>query len=127
MKRLAEHEMSRHICGEVCPPLENIGCSRGGIRLDAGDGQIDFLTNNTLPLFTNMSLAEASSQQLASGCMFLRIGYVEDARTFANAVGVQVFIPIGLVETRTDLVDIFEAGWIVNGDFIGCNPDNWSV
>ena len=59
--------------------------------------------------------------------MFFWVGHVEDARTFANAIGIQVLIPVGLVETRADLVDVLETGWVVDGDFIGCDAYDWTV
>ena len=59
--------------------------------------------------------------------MFFRIGHIEDTRTFAHAIGVEILILVGLVEARANLVDVFEACWIVDCDFVGCDADDWAV
>jgi hypothetical protein len=59
--------------------------------------------------------------------MFFWVGHVEYTRTFANSIGIQILIPVCLVESRADLVDVLETGWIVDGDFVGCNAYDWTV
>jgi len=123
----AEHQVSRDIGGEVGPPFEYICCSGDGVCFDTSNSQINFLANNIFPLLTQVTLAEAFGQQFSSRSMFFGIGHVEDTRAFANAIGVEIFIPVGFVEARADLVNIFETGWVVDGDLVWCDAYNRTV
>ena len=59
--------------------------------------------------------------------MLFWVGHVEDTGTLSNAIGVEILIPVGLVEARADFVDVLDTGGIIDGDFIGCDAYDGSV
>ena len=126
MKRVTKHQVGGDVRGEICPPLQDVGGSGGGVLFDAGDGQVDSLTDNGFPLFSKVSLTESAGEQFPPRSMVFGVGHVEDSVDIFG-VRVEKLIPFSLEETGANTMNLFEACWVVDGDLVRSNAYYWAI
>lgn len=125
LEALSKHQVTRHISGKKCPPLEDINhCTIPSFILHHPHGQLDFTADKRLPRRSQICLAEALREQFSSGRMSLVICHHEQGRPVK---WYYVLISSRLGEPCDDPVNSLERCWVANGYLCGSQTDDWAV